>query len=156
MFTVEIDTTRTIGTKFDQFPEAARGRLRAAIESLIAILYPRVVGEEPSATGKLRSETDSRVEETATRVTGAVSVTGEFAKAASLEYGAHGTTMVKAHSASLDHVYGKFVAPMSVMIGEHSRRLNVAEHRYLRGPLHAMEGQIHDAMQQALDEAAQD
>lgn len=154
--TAEIQTERTIGLKFDQFPEQARQRLRAAIETLIGDLHDQVTAAAPSESGKLRGEIQPRVEEYPNRITGVVAVTDEFAKAAALEYGAHSSVMVKAHTASLDHIYGKLVEPFSVMVGAHSRRVDIAEHRYLRGPLHAMEGQIFEALQEALVEAAQD
>jgi hypothetical protein len=152
----EIQTERAVELKFEQFPEQARERLRAAISALVSDLQSRVESAEPSLTGALRSETAPRLEEYPNRITGAVRVTDEFAKAGALEYGAHRTMLVKAHTATLDHIYGKLVEPLSVMIGAHQRTPNIAEHRYLRGPLHAMEGQIFEALQEAMTEAAAD
>lgn len=152
--TVEISTDRAAGLKFDEFPEQARQRLRAAITGLIGELEGRIQSAEPSLTGKLRSETEPVVEEYPNRITGRVSITADFAKAAALEYGAHATVLVKAHSASLDHIYGKFVDPMTVLVAAHARKVNIGEHRFLRGPLAAMEGQILESLQQALTDAA--
>lgn len=152
---VEIITERTAALRFDQFPTEAHDRFRATVTTWTDELESRVQASEPYLTGKLRAETQTRIVDYPDRITGSVRITSEFAKAAALEYGAHSVTTVKAHMAKLDHLWGKLVDPMTVMVAAHSRHLNIAEHRFLRGSLASISGPFLDAMKRALDEATE-
>lgn len=151
---MELLNERRVGLRFDEFPEKARANLLERITELTQELEDAVVEAEPEgATGKLRRETKPRVTEGPERITGSVSVTDEFAKAAALEYGAHGTTTVRAHVAQLNHVFARATSTVEVDVEEHTRRLNIAAHDYLRGPLAAMSGRIEEELKAAIDDA---
>ena len=156
-FGIEIEGDRLVALRFDQFPERARAAIGRRLSSLTERLLSRVVGVEPQRTGKLRGETGSRVFERDDRVVGQVRVaapdSGEHGKAAALEYGASHTALVRAHTMQLSHVYDKLVEPIEVMVAAYSRHPNIAERRYLRGPLDAMRGEIIAELRAALDEA---
>lgn len=139
--------------RFDTFPELARKKLEAKIADLTARLFAAVTGAEPSRTGVLRGATVETIREGENFVTGRVSVRGDFGKAAALEYGAHRPTTVKAHEMRLTHVFGRAMAPEIVMVPSHARTPNIAEHRFLRGPLDAMRGEIVAELEAAVADA---
>jgi len=156
-FGIEIDGERRVALRFEQFPERARAALQARIAALTAELYGRVEGAEPERTGRLKGETEPFVDQRADRVVGRVKVvargSSEHGKGAALEYGAHGSARVTAHSQSLSHFWGRLVAPREVFVRAYSRRLDIAERRYLRGPLDEMRGEIIEELRAALGEA---
>jgi len=79
----------------------------------------------------------------------------EHGKAAALEYGAHGSATVAAHAMALDHVFRtRLTNPLSVMVAAYSRHVNIAERRYLRGPIDDMRSAIVAELRAALEEAA--
>lgn len=141
---------RRVALRFDKFPERVHSELLERITALTEKLRDRVIAAEPERTGKLKAHTTSSIEDRATRIVGRVTITGEFGKAGALEYGAHATTRVKAHLARLDHVFGKMIEPTMVMVAAHSRHVNIAEHKFLRGPLAAMQEEIIESLRQAL------
>lgn len=151
---IEVEGARRASLVFEEFPQRAHAALLARIADLTEALEEAVVASEPRRTGRLAEETDSSVKDLPERITGRVSITAEFGKAAALEYGAHGTTNVQAHEARLDHVFGKLIPGTTVSVGAHTRRLNIAEHRYLRGPLEAMRDEIIEGLRDALDGVA--
>ncbi len=152
---IDIATERRVGLKFEEFPQRAHASLLEKITSLTRQLEERVRAAEPYKSGKLRGATTSRIDDRPERITGRVFISADYGKAAALEYGAHAATQVKAHSARLDHVYANAVSPLTVMISAHSRKLDIAEHKYLRGPLEAMEGEIIEQLRAALVEATE-
>lgn len=158
---VEIKQDRILGLRFDEFPQRVHANLLDRITKLTAQLEARVKAAEPTRTGKLRSETRSRVYDDGDHIAGRVfvQIEGEpksrrgsidAGKAASLEYGAGATAVVKAHSARLDHVFSRLIEPMTVMVGLHNRQVNIAEHGFLRVSLDAMSAEIVDQLRQAL------
>lgn len=160
---IEAIGAREVELKFEHFPEQARHAFLQRITSLTAQLLARVQSSEPENTGKLRSETVSQIYDGKDGVVGSVTLAKglsatEYGKAGALEYGAPGPrnrNMVKSHTAQLSRVYGRLVAPMSVVISAHTRHLNVAEHKFLRGPLESMSGQVLQELEQALAEATE-
>lgn len=143
---------REVAARFEEMPRALLDRLLERIGDLTGRLYDAIEADEPEGkSGRLRSETGSRVTDRGTRITGSVAVTAEFAKAGALEYGAHRSTTVSAHQARLTHVFGR-VASLEVQVGAHTRRLNIAERRFLRDPVAAMRGEIEAEIQAAVDE----
>ena len=151
---IEITGDRKVGLKFERFPQEAHDALLARITGLTADLKDRVIAAEPERTGRLKSETRSAVEDRPNRITGRVFIGAEFAKAAALEYGAHGTTTVKAHPARLGHVFARLIEPMTVIVAQHDRRVNIAEQRFLRGALAEIAPVAIEQMKEALAEAA--
>lgn len=153
-FTVTGD--RRVALKFDEFPKALHDRILARIASLTSRLEARVRSAAPTATGKLQSLIVSKVYDNAQdRIRGRVTVSGDFGKAAALEYGARKTAKVKAHEMRLDHVFAnRLAAPLTVMVAAHSRQPNIAERKFLRGPIAAMRPEIVQELRQAVADAA--
>ena len=94
---VRIDVTgdRQVGLRFDAFPDALYEDLKTEIDALATELYARIEAATPSRTGLLRSEERVRLFADPNRISGYVDIAGakgsqDFAKAAALEYGAHG------------------------------------------------------------------
>lgn len=147
---IDVKNARAVGLKFDDLMAQTRENLLQRITALTGELESRVKSEEPVVTGQLREETLSKIYDDPNRISGRVFVSGHFAKAAALEYGAHKTARVRPHSARLDHVFDKRIAPMVVMISAHSRRLNIAERAYLRQPLASMSGEVIERLRAAV------
>jgi hypothetical protein len=155
---IEIVTDRRVALKFDTFPVQAHDALLDVITSSTERLRALVEGAAPKRTGKLEAEITSRVIDATNHITGSVGFPAgltptEYGKAAALEYGAHGTAHLRAHSAKLGHLWGKLIAPIQVLVAAHDRRLNIAKRDFLRGPLHAIEDGVLADMKGALDQA---
>lgn len=159
-FGIEIDGDRLVALRFEQFPERARAAIANRLGSITQRLLARVQGTEPSRTGRLRSETQSSVAARGDRISGRVFVDasrggeGEHGKAGALEYGAHGTAHVGAHAMQLSHIYNEMMEPREVLVAAYDRRVNIAERRFLRGPLDEMRSEIIEELRQALAEVA--
>lgn len=151
--TVEIIGDRRIEEKLDHLTDNTRQKLRPEVDALVNELRSRVVAAAPRDKGTLASKISSAVSDNDKGVIGRVFVTGDFGKAAALEYGAHGSTTVKAHEAQLNHVFGRLTAPLTVMVAEHSRHINIAEHRYLRGSLAGMQSEATSRLRAAVEDA---
>ncbi len=145
---------REVALKFEEFPRQVHDRLLERIRDLTAELETNVRAAEPERTGRLRSETSSRIFDQPTRIHGQVSIAAEFGKAGALEYGSHRKIEVRAHQARLDHVFSR-LADLEVEVGAHARLTDVAEHRFLRGPLESMTPEILASLEEALSAAAQ-
>lgn len=162
---IEVQGDRQVALRFAQFPDFAHDRLYAALQSIEQRLEAAVKAAEPVRTGKLHRETGGRVYDHGDRLAAVVGVRvagGESAieagKAAALEYGAHRAFQVRAHAASLGHLWSRAIAPIAVEVRAHTRRPNIEERRYLRGPLDAIRGdalrELRDAVGDAVAEAA--
>lgn len=163
-FGVKVDP-RKVQLNLDEFPVEVQMRMVSSITSLTSRLQARVTAAEPDRSGKLRSQTHSRVYHDANKIAGRVFVLAESdprtrrgsldaGKAAALEYGAHGAVKVKAHPARLDHIYSRTIPPIVVEVDPFTRRANIAEHRFLRGPLAEMSEDALSQLRQALDAAS--
>jgi len=139
---------RELALRFDTFPQRARQKLEERITGLTDALLTRIQAATPYRTGKLRGEEASRVyDDQPERVAGYVSVTGEFPKAATLEYGT-------------EKVRKRFSKSLASRLG--GRRLadrvtkpaHIAAFRYLRGPFEEMRPEIEAALTEALAEVA--
>lgn len=152
---VVITGSRQVELQFEQFPEHLHDKLLARVRSLTSMVASRVRAAVPVKTGKLKGEIVSDIyDDGPTRVAGRVSVSGEYAKAGALEYGAHGTAIVKAHRATLSHVFGRHASPMNVLVAAHTRKLNLPAHRYLHDPFKGLSGEIASQMRETVEEAA--
>ena len=157
---VTVAGDRAVSIKFDTFPTRAHDSLLARISSLTDSLAARVRGAIHSKTGKLRSTISEAVyDDQPKKISGRVFVDEDYAKAAAEEYGAHGKAQVSAHSASLDHVWSrKLASPTTVLVSAHSRRMNIAAQKFLRGSLAADSGdiqqQLRDAVEKSLGETS--
>lgn len=150
--------SRDVALKLDSLPSGVRSRLRDALTVLTERLYALVEAAEPDKTGKLRRETAFGVTERGTRLSGRVYFprglpAAEYGKAAALEYGAHGTAQVKAHASRLDHIFGRQMAPLNVMVAAYSRTLNITADRFLRGPMAELAPEVIAEFKAALDAA---
>jgi hypothetical protein len=152
---VVITGDRRVEQIFDKFPEILRPQLRAVIEDETEQLASRVRSAVPRKTGKLASEIATAVRESDTRITGIVRLTGEYAKAGALEYGAHRTITVRDHSERLGHVWG-LVAALLVDVPSHERHQNLEAFRYLRGPFAEMEAEITSRLQEVVNRSTED
>lgn len=152
----EIVGDREVQLRLDELPQAVHDSLLRRLTSLTAELAARVEAAAPERTGKLRSEVASRVyDDRVDRIRGRVTLSGEFGKAAALEYGAHKRTNVAAHAMRLDHVFAnRLAAPLTALVAAHSRLANIAATRFLRGPAASMAPEIIAELRQAIVEAA--
>lgn len=154
---VVITGDRAVQEKFDRFPQAAHKRLHDVIESFTERLVGRVRAAAPKRTGKLESEIRELISDKPERIVGLVYIRGQdrndYAKAGALEYGAHGQAKVSAHEMRLDHVFSHALAgPLMVSVAAYSRQMNIAEHRFMRGSIDAMKGEITRALKEAVGE----
>jgi hypothetical protein len=153
---VEISGDRRAGLRFDEFPRRAHDAILARITGLTAQLEARVLGRVPVATGDLRRMVQSFVDDHGTRIAGKVKVIAgaksDHGKAAALEYGAHGSFEVKAHTRTVTSIFGRVVAPTEIFIAAYGRAANIEEQRFLRGPLAEMRGEIIRQLTRALAE----
>ena len=145
--------------RFQQFPRDVHDRLLLAMRSIEQRLEVAVVAGEPARTGALRQLTGGRVYDHDTRIAAVVGVRAtspnEAKKAAALEYGSSKPLTVRAHEASLAHVYSRAIAPITVQIGAHARTPNIDPFRFLRGPPQAIRSQAIADMRAAVDQAVQ-
>lgn len=147
---------REVELLFDEFPQRLHASLRVRIESLTEELYARIESAVPRRTGKLAQSVRSALRDTPDRIAGTVSVSGQFAKAAALEYGAHAAFTRKAHAMRLDHVFArKLAGPITVDVPSASVTADIAERRFLRGPEAEMAGEVEADLRAAIDEAAE-
>lgn len=154
---VIVSGDRAIAEKFGTFPQEAHKRLHATIEIAIERLAGLVRAHVPKLTGRLESEIRTLVGDKPERIVGLVYVQGEerndYAKAGALEYGAHGTAKVSAHSMRLDHVFANALnSPLTVSVDAYSRPLNIAAQRFLRDPAAEMKSEIESNLRAAVDQ----
>lgn len=164
---ITITGAREIALKLEALPDRLRERATAHMETAMSRLEAAVRGAMPGdraasrRTGHLSAGLRHFVSNFPERVVGYVGFPkgvfpnkADYGAIAALEYGAHGRTEVRAHSARLDHIFARFVGPLTVMIAEHSRQVNIAERRFLRDPFAEQLPAIEAEMRLALDEAA--
>lgn len=157
---IEVTGDRQVGLRFEEFPDELYQQLKAEIEALATELYARVEAATPSRTGRLRSQERLRIFADPNRITGYVDIAGDkgsqdFAKAAALEYGAHGPAKVSAHSMRLDHYWStQLTQPESVMVEAYTRTTNIMERAFERGPLGGMEAEVVSRLNAVVEAAA--
>jgi len=157
---IDITGVRRAGIRFDAFPDALYEDLRKEITALSAELLGRVEARTPDRTGRLRGQERVRVFADKDHIKGQVDVEGDkgsqdFAKAASLEYGAHGATKVGAHEMRLDHHWAeKMAAAEMVIVQAYTRSANIAEVAFERGPLAEMQPEIVARLNAVVEKAA--
>jgi hypothetical protein len=143
--------------QFERFPKIAHDRLKAALERIAHRLSAAVRAEEPTSTGKLQSETGGRVYDHGDRIIASVGVrtrdVDDHGKAGALEYGAKRPFQVRAHAATLDHLWGRAIAPITIEVGAHMRTPNIQPHRYLRGPVARLRDEHLMLLRQAVEQA---
>jgi hypothetical protein len=160
-FGLAISGDRTATLRFATFPDVAHDRLLAAMQDIEQRLEAAVKGAEPTRSGALQGLTGGRVYDHGDRIAAVVGVrapsAGEARKAAALEYGSTGKAMaVRAHQMSLDHIWSRAIAAISVAVPNYNRTPNIAARSFLRGPIEAMRDEALAELQAALTEAVTD
>lgn len=150
---------REISLRFEQFPARARGSIEARIRNLTDELDARIENAAPFRTGKLRSEiTPSVYDDSPDRVAGVVSVfapqaVGEYAKAATLEYGSNKPRRIFDRSSSM---MAKLLGSRRRVASRMTKPVHIAALAYLRGPFAEMEPEIQAELEAALAEATEE
>lgn len=161
---ITINGEREVVAKLQDFELLTHDRLLTRATALAEELASKVRAAEPSDTGKLRSETRSRVFDDKTRIKAQVYVGGDFSEktkrgsvwagqVAALEYGAHAAAVVRAHETTLGHVYSRLISPMKVFVAAYRRQLNLEDQAFLRGSLEEMAPEIDAALKAAVEQA---
>jgi len=158
-FGLEIKGDQRAILRFEQFPAAAHDRLLTTLRQIEQRLESAVKSAEPMRSGMLYSETGGTVYDHGNRIAAVVGVRAkgtEAAKAGALEWGAHRGVTVKAHAMGLDHFWSRLVSRRIVSVPDYNRIPNIAEVRFLRGPIEAMREEFIAEMRAALDAAVKD
>ncbi len=153
---VETRGAREITLRFDAFPAQIHAKLEERIGALTSALLERVQAATPVRTGRLRSEITSReFGDSENRVAGYVSVfapgiKGEYAKAATLEYGTDKPRRIPDHGG----IFRRLGRGQKSVESHLTRAVHIDAFRYLRGPLDAMRAEITASLEAAIAEAA--
>ncbi len=156
--TVSVQTrgVREVTLRFDEFPAQLHQKLEARIGALTETLLSRVQAATPVRTGRLRSELTAReFGDSQNRVAGYVSVyapgiKGEYAKAATLEYGTDKPRRIPDHSG----VFHRLGRGQKSIRSRLTRAVHIDPFRYLRGPLEEMRPEITAALEEVVAAAA--
>jgi len=153
---VKIDGDLKLGLRLDQFPHALRAQLRTRIKELIEALAAAVRAKIPHKSGSLQSKVSVIVYNNEKSVRGRMFFSGDWAKAAALEYGGAGRAFeVKGHTMRLDHVFGNsLTAPLNVFVEAHSRSTQIAARRFIRNTTSAMSDEVAADLQAVVDQTA--
>ena len=143
---------KELGLRFDTFPAGLQSKLETRIRGLTQTLEERIEAATPKKTGLLRSEEKVNIytgDSGSNRVAGYVSVyapgrPGEYAKAATLEYGSNKTRKLRSRLAGARRRLERRI----------SRTPHIEAFRYLRGPFEAMRPEIEAALDETVAEAA--
>jgi len=157
-FGIKLDGDQKVVLRFENFPQAVHDRLLETMRGLETRLETAVIAAEPSLSGQLRALTGGRVYDHGDRIAAVVGVRTQTAdeakKAAALEYGSNKSVAVRAHTATLAHLWSRAIAPIMVQVSASSRLSNIDPRRFLRDPINAMRASAIDEMRQALSAAA--
>jgi hypothetical protein len=108
--------------------------MRAQAQALAAAAGARLEGEVKSGTGALAHALIPTLTVSGLAVTAGVAVddtSPAAAYAAFQEYGFHGTESVRAHLRTITLAFGRSIAPVSVPVQAHDRRVDYAGHPFL-------------------------
>jgi hypothetical protein len=163
-FGIALTGDREVVLRFQQFPKMAHDRLLVAMKDIEMRLEAAVKSQMPKKSSKMLGQTGGRVYDHDNRIAAVVGVRApdqnDALKAQALEFGSHKTFTVRAHQMKLDHFWHLAISPIDVTVKrdgvDGARKTNLPALRFLRGPLHALEAQAVQQMQEAIDAAAQD
>jgi hypothetical protein len=159
--TVETSGGRELALRFETFPARARAKLLERVTILTDRLHGRVdaaMGRFAHPTGKLQSEITSRVyADNPDRVAGYVEVyapgaSGEYAKAATLEYGTDKPRRLRDSGG----IFRRLNAGQKRIQSRLTNAVHIEAFRYLRGPFADLEDEMYAELNAALAEAAQE
>lgn len=135
-------------------PEIEKSLL-ATITRLSIKLQAKVMEDKLSGqvlktkTGTLRRSITYKINQTQESISGTVGTNVSYGL--THEFGFHGTVNVKAHLRTIKQVYGRpLPAPKQILIGEHSRMMNLPAKSFLRSALREMKPEIKQAIQEAI------
>jgi hypothetical protein len=143
----------------NEFPDTLAKALAEPIRRITDAMLSHVIAAEPVRTGALHDATKAFTDFRDNLIRGRVRILAggpglSHAKAAALEYGAHGPAHVAAHSMRLDHVFDEEIPPEDVMVSGYTRDVNITERRFLRDALAAEIAEFEIEVQKAITELA--
>jgi phage gpG-like protein len=109
------------------------------------VLHPR--------TGTLRDSITTQIEQR--QAVFSATVSSEARYAAVQEYGFQGRVDVRASLRRITKAFGRPIAPITIGVGAHSRRMDLPPHSFLRSSLDDMAPYIGSEIEDALREALQ-
>jgi hypothetical protein len=149
---------RELGLRFEKFPTQAHAKLEEHMRKLVDALQARVEAAAPRGkTGRLKTEIKGRVfADSPSRVAGYVEVyapgvPGEYAKAATLEYGTDKPRRVFERTGGL---LARVGAGRRRIVARVSKPVHIRAFRYLRGSIEGMRPEVEAELALALAEAA--
>lgn len=155
-----LEGDKGVALRFREFPTFAHDRLLSALEGIEKRLEAAVISAEPEKSGLLKSLTGGRVYDHGTRIAAVVGVRAmtkdEALKASALEYGSNKSITLRAHSASLSHLWSRAINTIQVQVSAHSRITNVQAHNFLRGPIDTIRGEALAELEAAIELSTQD
>jgi hypothetical protein len=138
-------------------PDAVSSGLARAITTLGINLQRNVQQDKLSGqaladrTGALQSSIDLRIDQSLNTVAATVFTNLDYAHAQ--EYGFSGTVNVRASLRRIREAFGRPIAEKTISVRAHSRRVDLAEHSFLRSALDDMTPEIRDGVEAAIREA---
>lgn len=152
---VTITGAREVELKFDEFPREMHGKLLERITAVTENLRARIEAAAPNKTGRLKSEIKARIFSSQNRIAGYVSVyapgiEGEYAKAATLEYGTDKPRR------AFERIAGRFGKTRRRILDRISKPVHIEALRYIRGPFDEFTPEIQAELQSAVDEAVKE
>jgi hypothetical protein len=148
---------RELALRFEKFPAAAHKKLEARINALVERLTERAQEAAPELTGRLRTEIKGRVyADNPERVAGYVQVVapgvaGEYAKAATLEFGSDKARRIAERGGG---IFARLTGGHRRLTARFSKPVQIRAYRYLRGPLEEIRPEVEAELAAALNEAA--
>lgn len=103
---------------------ALESGMKGAVQMVVAQAKRNASGRPgPNVdTGRLRSSITGEVRRSGAELVGVVGTNVQYAPV--LEFGFSGSVTVKAHSRNITQVFGHSIAPLSVSVSSHSRKMN--------------------------------
>jgi hypothetical protein len=147
---------RELALRFEKFPTQAHAKLEGRMHKLVDSLQAHAEALAPNRTGRLKTEIKSRVfADSPTRIAGYVEVyapgvPGEYAKAATLEYGTDKPRRVLVERFS--KLLGRFSKRR--LVARVTKPIHIRAFRYLRGASAEIRGEVETELAAALAEAA--
>lgn len=148
---------RELSDRFEKFPLWARDRLEARIRNIVDTLQSRSEAAAPFKTGKLRSEVRKRTfADQPTRIAGYVDVfagsdSGEYPKAATLEYGTNKPRRIFERAANGAILLGHKGRKTFRLVARITKPVHIRAFRYLRQPLQGMRAEIETQLNSAIN-----
>jgi hypothetical protein len=157
--TVTVTGERELEVRLDTFPATAHEKIAERIRDAIERLTSASQAAAPRRTGRLRSEIKGTVyTDDPNRVAGYVQVfapgiEGEYAKAATLEYGSDKPRRIFERETSVEQ---RISGGHRRMVNRLTKSAHIRAFRYLRDPLEELRPAIEAGIAEALTDATQE